>query len=97
MYNIFYFNIVFSTYFKFSKSIDLSGYVISQHLIGRILYWRLQLCKAINGPLLSNTIIKQDIHAVYNNDIETSFKRKVIISNNLGGIDSNVKKEKKYK
>lgn len=76
MYNIFYFNIVFSTYFKFSKSIDLSGYVISQHLIGRILYWRLQLCKAINGPLLSNTIIKQDIHAVYNNDIETILQEK---------------------
>ena len=44
--------------------------------------------------VISTSIFKQDIHAVYNNDIETRFKRKVIISNNLGGIDSNVKRKK---
>ena len=44
--------------------------------------------------VISTSILKQDIHAVYNNDIEISFKRKVMISNILGRIDSNVKKKK---
>ena len=85
-----------STYFNFSKSIDLSGYVISQHLIGHITILQTAIMQQWSFyKVISTSIFKQDIHAVYNNDIETSFKRKVIISNNLGGIDSNVKKEKK--